>query len=159
DIWWYICIGPQHPYANWFVEYPAIEGRLLMGAMTAKYRPGGFLYYAVNRWPLNDKPITSGPRTDWNPASYKINNGDGSVMCAGANGPLATIRLENIRDGMEDYETYLLLRKLLADKKLPGATAEVPEALVRDLTHFTNDPQLVVQERERLAKEILRLSR
>jgi len=159
DIWWYICIGPQHPYANWFVEYPAIEGRLLRGAMTAKYRPGGFLYYAVNRWPLNDKPITSGPRTDWDPASYKNNNGDGSVMCAGANGPLATIRLENIRDGMEDYETYLLLRKLLAERKQSADKGEVPEALVRDLTHFTHDPQLVMQERERLAQEILRLSK
>ncbi|MCE5241298.1 DUF4091 domain-containing protein [bacterium] len=159
DIWWYICIGPQHPYANWFVEYPAIEARLLMGAMTAKYRPGGFLYYAVNRWPLNDTLITTGPRTDWNPASYQINNGDGSIMCAGVNGPLATIRLENIRDGMEDYETYLLLRKLLAEGKLPGDRAEVPAALVQDLTHFTRDPQAVVQERERLAKEILRLSK
>jgi len=114
QVWWYICIGPQHPYANWFIEYPAIEARLIMGAMTAKYRPDGFLYYAVNRWPVNDHPIRSGPRTDWNPASYKNNNGDGSIMCAGPNGPLATVRLENIRDGIEDYEYYHLLRRLLA---------------------------------------------
>jgi hypothetical protein len=71
-----------------------------MGAMAAKYQPGGFLYYALNRWLVNEKVITGGPRTDWNPASYKENNGDGSILCAGPNGPLATIRLENIRDGM-----------------------------------------------------------
>lgn len=158
SIWWYICIGPQHPYANWFVEYPVIEARLLMGAMTARYRPGGFLYYAVNRWPLNDKVITGGPRTDWNPASYQINNGDGSIMCAGPDGPLATIRLENIRDGLEDYEYYTLLRQLLAQGKRPAAAGEVSPTVVKDLTHFTHDPQVLGSERERVAREILKLS-
>ncbi len=157
DIWWYVCIGPKHPYANWFVEWPAIEGRLLMGAMTAKYEPGGFLYYAVNRWPLNKKVITDGPKTDWNPASYKINNGDGSIMCAGPDGPLATIRIENIRDGIEDYEYYLLLRDLLKAKKRSAALGEVPSAVVEDLSHFTYDPQVLYNERERVAREILRL--
>jgi len=159
DIWWYICIGPKHPYANWFVEWPAIEGRLLMGAMTAKYNPGGFLYYAVNRWPLNDKVITGGPRTDWNPASYKNNNGDGSIMCAGPDGPLATIRLENIRDGIEDYEYYLLLRKLLQEKGQPESIGEVPAEVVDNLTNFTHDPAVVNAERERVAREIVRLSK
>ena len=34
QVWWYICCGPHHPHANFFIEYPAIEARLLMG-MTA----------------------------------------------------------------------------------------------------------------------------
>ncbi|MGQ9731197.1 MAG: glycoside hydrolase domain-containing protein [Candidatus Zipacnadales bacterium] len=156
DIWWYICIGPQHPYANWFVEYPAIEARLLMGAMTAKYRPGGFLYYAVNRWPENKKVCEGAPRTDWNPASYKNNNGDGSVMVAGPNGPLATIRLENIRDGIEDYEYYLLLREFADDD---SKLAQVPEAVVVDLTHFTHDPEVLYRERERLAGHLVTAQR
>ncbi|MCE5216409.1 DUF4091 domain-containing protein [bacterium] len=159
DIWWYICIGPQHPWANWFVEYPAIEGRLLMGAMTAKYRPGGFLYYAVNRWLVNDRPITSGPRTDWNPASYLINNGDGSIMCAGPTGPLATVRLENIRDGLEDYEYYLLLRKLLKEKGKPASIGEVPAEVVTNLTTFTEDPAVLTAERSRVAAQIEALRR
>jgi len=181
SIWWYICISPKYPFANWFVEYPAIEARLIMGAMTAKYEPEGFLYYAVNRWPLNDRVIQAGPRTQWNPASYKINNGDGSVMCAGPEGPLSTIRLENIRDGIEDYECYLLLRDLLDDvgegrrgkegrwegllpqvvglfspKGKSATKGLVPEEVVKDLTHFTHDPQVVEGERARLAEEILR---
>jgi len=45
QMWWYICLVPVHPYANWFIEYPAIESRLLMGAMSHKYRVDGFLYY------------------------------------------------------------------------------------------------------------------
>lgn len=157
DIWWYICISPWHPFANWFVEYPAIEGRLLMGAMTAKYQPGGFLYYAVNRWPVNEKPISSGPRTDWNPASYKNNNGDGSIMCAGPDGPLATIRLENIRDGLEDYEYYYRLRELLAQRGRATIAGQVPESVVKNLTSYTSDPTVLLAERQRVAEAILRL--
>jgi len=158
DIWWYICIGPQHPYANWFIEYPAIEARLIMGAMTARYRPGGFLYYAVNRWPNNDRVISDGPRTDWDPASFLNNNGDGSVMCAGPNGPLATIRLENIRDGIEDYEYYMLLQKLINQTGTSQQIGTVADSVVTDLTHYTHDPKVVLAERERVARQILRLS-
>ena len=176
DVWWYICIGPRNPYANWFVEYTAMEPRLIMGAMSARYRPGGFLYYAVNRWPLNDQVIVSGPKTCWNPASYRNNNGDGSIMCAGPDGPLATIRLENIRDGIEDYEYYVLLRALLARREeagvlrklgyglqrlvgvgvSPGA-GEVSEEVVRTLSDFSHDPEVLRAERRRVAEVILRL--
>ena len=67
EVWWYICCGPHHPHANMFIEYPAIEGRLLMGALTTKYRPDGFLYYQISIW-NSRKPITGGPFTDWGPA-------------------------------------------------------------------------------------------
>ena len=176
DIWWYICIGPRNPHANWFLEYTAIEPRLIMGAMTAKYQPGGFLYYAVNRWPLNDRVITQGSKTSWNPASYKNNNGDGSIMCAGPDGPVATIRLENIRDGIEDYEYYVLLRRLLAERPpeslvgktlggmgralrlgIGGEAGEVSEKVVRTLSDFSYDPAVLRAERRRVARAILRL--
>ena len=31
DMWGYVAVGPRHPYANWHIEYPAIEARLLLG--------------------------------------------------------------------------------------------------------------------------------
>lgn len=82
QVWWYICCGPHHPHANMFIEYPAIEGRLLMGAMTVKQRPDGFLYYQVSIW-NSHKPITSGPFTDWDPRSWTTYHGDGSWTCVG----------------------------------------------------------------------------
>ncbi|MGO9115901.1 MAG: hypothetical protein ACLP9L_42385 [Thermoguttaceae bacterium] len=42
-----------------FIEYPVIDGRLLMDAMTARQRPDGFLYYQIGIW--NSRwPITPG---------------------------------------------------------------------------------------------------
>ena len=170
DVWWYICIGPKHPYANWLIEYPAIETRLLMGMMAAKYRPGGFLYYALTRWPVNKAPISGGPYTDWNPMSYKDNNGDGSIFCAGPDGPLPTIRAENFRDGMEDYAYYRILEERIAEvartkgeatRELIAARAAlaVGEDVVASLSEFTYDPALVRAARRRVARQIEVLAR
>lgn len=148
QVWWYICIGPAHPYANWFIEYPALETRLLMGAMVAKYRPDGFLYYAANMW--SSKPITAGPYTEWDPA-YQSNNGDGQIFSEGPSGLMPTIRVENFRDGMEDYEYYRLLERL-------GGPASVPPELVESLTRFTDDPSVLYHARTRLAEQIISAS-
>ena len=112
-VWWYICCGPRNPHANWFVEYAAIEARLLMGAMTAKYRPDGFLYYSLSIWNEN-KPIENGPFTEWNPVSWTTYHGDGSLLCSGPGGkPVPTIRLENYRDGMEDFAYACILEEIV----------------------------------------------
>lgn len=29
EVWWYVCCTPHHPYANWFIDYPAIDARIL----------------------------------------------------------------------------------------------------------------------------------
>ena len=164
-VWWYTCIGPANPYANWFVEYALIESRLLMGMMTAKFRPDGYLYYAVTRWPVNHGPIVDGPYTNWNPASYKTANGDGSIFCAGPKGLIPTIRVENIRDGLEDYAYFLELEKRIAEKKniapelLKEAKAAlvVPNELVDSMKDYSHDPVLLRKVRRNVAEMIEKL--
>lgn len=173
-VWWYICVVPEHPYANWFIEYPAIEARLLMGAMSYKYEVDGFLYYMINLWTGNHRPIESGPYTQWNPGSlvnekkHYTANGDGSLICPGPDGPLSTIRLENIRDGLEDYEyLYLLAERVRAIRKLPanpertaylkeaGELLAVPASLVRNLVEYSREPEQLSGFRDRVALAIL----
>ncbi len=170
-VWWYICCGPHHPPANMFLEYPAIEGRLLMGAMTAKYRPDGFLYYQISIWNAR-RPIASGPFTDWDPRSWTTYHGDGAWTCVGPDGiPLPTIRLENFRDGLEDYAYFRILEHLVRQGEARGdalpagrqawlaearAALQVPDALVASLTAYTRDPQQVYAFRNRLGELIER---
>jgi len=168
SVWWYICCSPKNPYANWFVESDAIESRLLMGAMTAKYRPDGFLYYALSIWNRN-KPIESGPFTDWNPVSWTTYHGDGSLFCSGPDGkPVPTIRLENYRDGMEDFAYACILeeciRRVQAKPKPTAAerrwltTAQaaltVPTELVTTMGEYSHDPQPLLAWRQALGKLI-----
>jgi hypothetical protein len=167
EVWWYICCGPHHPYANMFVEYPAIDGRLLMGAMTTKARPDGFLYYEISIW--NANPITSGPFTDWDPRSWTTYHGDGSWTCMGPGGtPLPTIRLENFRDGLEDYAYARILEATVAkvegSPELRATRAAwlqrakellvVPEELVKSLTEYSRDPATLYRYRNALAAAI-----
>jgi hypothetical protein len=145
QVWWYICLVPLAPYANILLETMGIEPRLLMGAMTQKYRPDGFLYYQCAIWNAAHC-ITAGPYTDWNPQSFRSYNGDGSWMCAGPGGtPLSTIRLENFRDGLEDLAYARLL------EKKTGRVTQVPEALVKSLTEFAHDSEALYAWRDRLA--------
>ncbi len=167
-VWWYICMDPITPYANVFVEYAAIEARLLMGAMTAKYRPEGFLYYLVNIW-NNRRSIENGPFTNWSPRSYKSYHGDGSLICWGNGGkPVPTIRLENFRDGLDDFAYTCLLKEAIrrgkarksptrAQKrwlKQAKAALVVPKTLVRNLKEYSHDPTVLYAYRNRMAELI-----
>jgi hypothetical protein len=173
DMWWYICVGPRHPFPNLFVESPAIEARLLMGAMSYKYQSGGVLYFMTNLWKLNDHPIRSGPYTDWFPGIGRSResvyaNGDGSTFCAGPDGPVTTIRYENIRDGLEDYEYLYKLAEVVEAVRRQPATLEtidfvaragdllsVPDGVVQSSARYTYDPGELYALRTQVAEAIL----
>ena len=169
QVWWYICCAPHHPSANMFIEYPAIEGRLLMGAMSAKYRPDGFLYYQISIW-NSQKPITSGPFTDWDPRSWTTYHGDGSWTCVGPDGiPLPTIRLENFRDGLEDFAYVCLLESAIARiEASPALRAarttwlerarpllQAPADVLKSKIDYTHDPATLYLWRNAMAEAIM----
>ena len=160
-VWWYICCLPPPPCANMFIECAAIEGRVLMGAQTAKFRPDGFLYYQTAIW--NSLRPISGPSafTDWEPISWTDYHGDGSWTCCGPDGiPLPTVRLENFRDGLEDLAYVKALEaKIAASPKAQWAEeakalVAVPAELVESAEVFTRDPARVCRWRNRMAELI-----
>lgn len=173
-VWWYTCQSPAHPYPNVFIEYPAIDLRMLMGALTAKYRPDGFLYYCTFRDLIYDDPprvaVDHGPFTGWNPRAFvEPYNGEGYLFYPGPHGrPLASIRLENFRDGLEDYAYWRILNTMvqtassdadrgwLADAR---KALEVPEALARSAHEYSKDPAELYKYREQIAELIERGSR
>jgi|GEM_PF-3279417 len=168
EVWYYVCIGPSYPYANLQIEKPGIEQRLLLGYMIDKVNAGGFLYYALNLCGANTKPISDGPLCSWTPASFADYNGDGAVFYEGINGPVSTIRLENMRDGIEDYETNCILKSMLAQaasktnwndkqKKILDSAKKlsvVPDSIVRKLSDFTYDPNRLEQYRSSVNQAI-----
>ncbi|MFO8079098.1 MAG: DUF4091 domain-containing protein [Armatimonadota bacterium] len=153
SVWWYICIGPRPPYANWYVESPGIEARLLWW-MTYDEAAEGLLYYRTTRWPNAETPmsITGSNKTDWDPDTYKGANGDGSLIVAGPQGPLSTVRLANIRDGIEDHELLTMLEERRGDE---GEFSRVLcDKVAPSLTHFTYDTAHFAEVRTRLLSEV-----
>ncbi len=148
--WWYVCCGPGSPYANFHITMDAIDHRILMWQQK-KYRVDGLLYWGVNYWlgttdPWEDMATVKGI----NPDLY----GDGSLLYPGkkigVDGPIASLRLEMIRNGFEDYEYLTLLEKMVGREAVEKAIDEV----VTDMTHFTKDPALLEKVRAKIAKEI-----
>ena len=129
----------------------------------------GFLYWGLAVWRDNLKGKARWPDVPWDPATWrnaagKPHHGDGQLIYPGPKAePLSSVRLENLRDGIEDYEYFWLLRQA-ADKlkKAAGrdhrkliAEAEkalaIDDAIVTDLRRFTQDPRALRRARASLA--------
>ncbi len=144
---WYVCGGGDYNVPHFFFARQVIESRMLMGATAVKYRPDWFLYYEIAIW-SSERPIEQGPFTDWSPESYRAYSGDGNLTACGPGGkPLSTIRLENFRDGLEDYHYAKILESC-------GGTATVPDSVVTSLRAHTDDPDTYMAWRDALADEI-----
>ncbi len=82
-------------------------------------------------------------------------------------GPINSVRWENLRDGMEDYEYFWLLQQAMrrelarhGETELVETAREllkVPADVSQDTTHFTTDPRVILAQRDRVARMIERL--
>ncbi len=175
DIWLYVCCGPTPPYANFFIDEPAVDHRVLFW-QAWQANAVGFLYWQTNWWFGNMPDKVSAPHfpdVPWNMdcGTYRDHgvNGDGWLLYPGKDQqPLASLRLENIRDGIEDYEYLWLLRQRLSaarksDRIQPADLARaqallnpVPE-ITRSFTDYTKDPRVILARRAAIAEMIEKL--
>jgi len=168
EVMWYVAAAPQHPYPNVHMGDPIYASRMLFW-LTWKYRITGFEYYLFDLWAANIKKLPRWPGSPWDTYSFSRTNGDGQLCYPGPAGPASSLRLENIRDGIEDWEAlYILegaadaLRQQIdggriasvtriapvlgakrADELLAKAQAAlaIDDAFAKDVTHWAYDPQ------------------
>jgi hypothetical protein len=160
EVWAYICCNPGFPYANFMLgQNPAIESRILWWQLYRE-KIAGLLYWGVAVWPRpgNKQPIdpAQGPLVGWNVTTqipeWSALHGDGLLIYPGINGPMSSIRLENIRDGIEDYEYLWQLAQ--ASGGTSAASREACEAITQGLTAFTHNPEAVYIQRDIIAHRI-----
>ena len=166
---WYDAAGPMLPYPNVQCEEPLIAARVVFW-MTWKYGVTGFEYYCYAIWSHNlpDKDGRRWPEKPFTPWGWGNTNGDGMLFYPGPDGPFSSVRFENIRDGIEDWESHYVLRDYLealkkkgsltaADKAL-AAKAErllkVPQRVVKDMRHWTWQPEVLLAARRELGDTI-----
>ena len=174
-IWWYVCCGPRQPYANLFTNWKVPEMRALFW-QTWQHRITGVLYWGLNYWiswdapvPPPEKRFPNGPwfaTTDNLGAGYA---GDGYFIYPGTavDKPLSSLRLETIRDGIEDYELLYLLDSLVeakpnADLGLLAQAREVLKvrpAVSKSLREFDRTGEAMEAERAVIAALIEKLAK
>lgn len=152
SVWWYVCCGPGAPYCNFFVQMSAMSHRMLFWEQYREHVQG-LLYWSTTYW---NPSSTENPWT--NMMTVKDINpdlrGDGSLMYpgkqVGLDGPVSSIRLEVIRDGIEDFD-YL---KLAEERFGPDAAAGYAARLVRSLTDYEQDPTALERVRRELGARL-----
>jgi len=170
EVWWYVCCGPTAPWANFFIDEPAVDHRLLFW-QTWKYRSQGLLYWGLNHWPAycarTMAPVPPEQRWPAVPWDDGGRNGDGYFIYPGPDGPLPSLRLEVMRDGVEDYDSFRMLDEFVARygrEAPPTLVAQarellaVPDDIVRSMTDYSKDPDAVLQTRRQLGSVLSALS-
>jgi len=126
--WYYTCIGPQGRYLNRFIDYSLLKVRLLHW-FNFRHRLTGFLHWGGNAW--GPHPFDN-VQTVINSNRTLLPAGDNAIYYPDPQNSsvLSSIRLEAMRDGIEDYELLVALAK-----KDP----ETAEALATEVIPHIND--------------------
>jgi hypothetical protein len=133
ELWAYIAINPTQPYVNWQLTSDGTEAitsiwQLKMLDVT------GLLYWAIDYWKVNY--WGSSP---WTGSGY----GDGMLVYSGYAfdllEPIPTMRLESIRDGIEDYQMLCMLEELLGRE----AVDDIIHRITTSVVTYTKDDDYI----------------
>ena len=187
-VWWSIRNAPKSPYAGLFIDHHGIEMRMWLW-QAWKYGLDGIYIWNTNYWmsPLlhSDNEL---PNPYLDPMSYQSGyglpidyvgywgNGDGRFLyppievfdgSKSIEGPVNSIRWEMLREGIEDYEYFWILKdqieKLKAEDPENQLLREVegylmiPTSIVSNMTDFTDNPELLSTHRADVAQSIEKL--
>jgi hypothetical protein len=122
--WYYTCVGPQGRYLNRFIDYSLLKVRLLHW-FNFRHDLTGFLHWGGNAW--GPHPFDN-VQTVINSNRTLLPAGDNAIFYPDSenNSILSSIRLEAMRDGIEDYEMLVLLAKKDAEKADALAARVIP---------------------------------
>lgn len=134
--WFYTCIGPQGRHLNRFIDLPLLKVRLLHW-FNFRHNLTGFLHWGGNYW--GPKPFIN-VQTVINDNRTLLPAGDNALVYPDRenNSILSSIRLEAMREGIEDYELLVALAKRDPEKARRLAATAIPhiDDYVRDVRAF-----------------------
>ena len=119
NIWWYGCTGPRAPYGNYHIGDPNLLGARTYSWVQAKYGIEGNLYWDAAAY-TDENPLYPDQYINVYERPFRRTDadwpaGDGFLAYPGAAygiyGPLPSMRLMSLRDGMEELEMLLELEK------------------------------------------------
>ena len=163
---WYISCDQAYPQPNYFIDAPAMDP-VMVPWITAHYHMNGILYWAANFWNQTPDPWLD-PVTyisGFDCSNGWVLNGEGSLIYPGDHtktytgqpnviGPVSSIRLELLREGIEDYE-YLWMLKDLGDKDFADTMVS---NMVVDVSAFSRNVEELYLARQSMARRLEKLT-
>jgi hypothetical protein len=132
EAWFYTCVFPQGRYLNRFIDYPLLKTRLLHW-FNFRHGLNGYLHWGGNYWdsdPYQNTEVVINAGQDLLPP------GDAFITYPWRekNSIRSSIRLEAMRDGIEDYE---LLHA--AEAKDPARAQQIAAKAVPNINDYVRD--------------------
>ena len=180
-MWSYLMTWPKEPHVNLFIDSDAINLRM-WSWISYRYHLTGILVWNSNAWNAEGCSPQGVLQNIWeDPMTYmdghgtpagaaaEYGNGDGMFFYPPnrdpnndktkyLTGPVPSLRLEIMRDGIDDYDYMMLLEKCIKNarpdqhglvKKAKQVLNFGPEVFV-DEQHYTKDPKILIKYRQQM---------
>ena len=148
-LWWFISWDVEAPYINYYMQTEGVSQRLLFWQ---QYDCGveGFLYNFANFWIGDCADPYSNNITD---GSYPNAHGESILIYPGATygltTPVGSLRLEAMRDGIEDYQLFTML-----DSYKAGASAALIHKMTTGVCTYSADDGEYYETRKALGAAV-----
>ena len=157
---WYISCDQLYPQPNYYIDREAADPRMVPW-ITWRYGLGGILYWTATFWEEIKDPWIDPITWKWFPCNSPA-AGEGSLVYPGhlvqrytrqdnVKGPVGSIRLALLREGLEELELLRLLDEIGGQ----AAADEIVASICRNIRDFTRDPNAIDTARDRVIEEIL----
>ena len=135
------------PSLFWQIDFPLLHYRLPLW-LNWKYNVHGLLYWSTVHWNNPDRDVYT------DPAFRNRYNGEGYLLYPGSDvgipGPVTSLRIKALRDGLEDY-AYLLL---LSQRNDEDFVRKEIEKVATSWWKFVETPSPLYEVRMNLAQRI-----
>ena len=154
ELWFYtVGIYQGSLFPNKTIDVPLIDSRI-MHWLNYKYDATGYLHWGWNQW-------TEDPFTE-----IGQHIGDGWHVYPSKDGVLNSLRWEEMRNGIQDYEYFWMLENRIKKlKDLLGSRfswinpkqrcKEIASQVVQGFADRTKDPEVLVKAKAQLVRELL----
>jgi hypothetical protein len=178
--WSYLCCWPKSPWISEFIDHDAVNMRMWLWA-SWQHQLKGILIWSTTYWNSDAASPAGYLQNPWEEAMSYVTgygwplgkqtiwgNGDGRLYYPNNRNPntdtksyigrpVPSIRLEFIRDGIEDFEYFSLLEKAVAKNpshplaKEAGKLLEIPKNIYTDEKTYSKNPQDMLEYRKKIA--------
>lgn len=151
EVWWYVTRFPHDPEITLSINDESVKHRLMFWQQKL-YNVDGFLYYQVNEW-QGDDPKVWNKKFEYSVLGTVVNTyGNGVLIYHGAGlpefvehygndgypGGVGSLRLESVRDGVEDYDYFTILDELYGE----GTSDLIIKQITTSLGVYSTDTNL-----------------
>lgn len=184
--WSYLCTAPKSPWINLFIDQPAINFRMWLWASYV-HQLKGILIWQTTYW---DSPAASpegylqnpwnnprsffsgglgipwGKQRDWGNGDgrlfYPLNREPNDKTKTYVGPPVPSLRLEILRDGIEDFEYLTILEDIIHKLEEQNIKVEadikqlliIPEYIYTNEKTYSKNPQNILEYRKNIAESI-----